>query len=309
MTKNRQRQPFGVLLTAMTTIPLLIGCPSTGDSPTPDSASPSPSPTVTNSPTPTPETPSASNLPEQPWSVPGWLALGTKPEREGTSDYPFSPINPEAEIAIFSEEWSAVPSDTALIALTPEGSKQEVQFRRSGEEPYGCDDLPTPMATFTNAQPLPEGGFWLLPASAADNAESVALEELPLDDLPTNLLAPEQRQATEARAWQAGNLIVLLAKQTDKQAQLTIANNSEEIFSTEVEVLEMEDVYEESLDLSGPSQPGIPQPIGVFQFDSGSQVAIALWYPSFEGHTFQVVAPTQGKMELFEAASVYYCGF
>lgn len=300
MTKNRQRQTFGVLLAAITTIPLLIGCPSTGDSPTtnPD----------TNSPSPPPETVS-NNLPQQPFPIPGWLALGTKPEKEGTSDYPFSPVNPEAEIAIFSEDWSAVPSGTTLIALMPEGTKQEVQFRGSGQEPYGCDDLPTPMATFTASQPLPEGGFWLLPASAADNAESVALEELPLSDIPNNLLPEEKRQPTEARAWQAGNLIVLLAKQTDKQAQLTIANNSEEIFTTEVEILEMEGVYEEPLDFSLPSQPGIPQPIGVFQFNSGSQVAIALWDPSFEGHHFQVVAPTQGKMELFQAASVYYCAF
>lgn len=298
MTKNRDKQPLRLHLAAVTALLLLIGCPSTGDS----SRAGSP----TSPPTSKPDT---ANLPQTPWIVPGWFAVGTKPQRQATSEYSFSPINPEAEIAIFSDKWSAVPSDTTLIALTPQGAKQLVQFRRSGQEAYGCNDFPTPMATFTASQALPEGGFWLLPADGADNAGALPIQDLPLSDIPSNLLPPEKRQATEARAWQAGNLIVLLAKQTDKQAKLTITKNSEEIFSTEVEVLEMEGAYEEPLDFSRPSQVGIPQPIGVFQFNSGSQVAIALWHPSFEGHNFEVVAPARGKIELFKAAYAYYCAF
>lgn len=298
MRKNRQTQPLSVLLTAMTTMLVLIGCPSTDN------------PSIADSPSPTEmPKPTQANLPQQPWTLPGWLAVGTKSQKEGMSDYPFSPTNPDAEIAIFSNEWSAVTPDTPLMALTPEGSKQVVKFRRSGEEPYGCDDLPTPMATFTASEEMPEGGFWLLPTASADAAQALPLEDLPLDSLPTDLLPPEKRLATEARAWQAGSLIILLAKQTDQKAQLTITNNSEEIFTTEVEVLRIEGSYEEALDLSLPYQPGIPQPIGVFQFDSGSQLAIALWNPSFEGHHFEVVASKQGKMELFEAGYAYFCAF
>lgn len=300
MTKHRKTQPLRAIVAAMATVPLLIACPSGGDSPKNNS--------ITNPPTPTTEIPT-NNLPQQPFPVPGWLAVGTKPQKEGRSDYPFSPTNPDAEIAIFSDEWSGVPSGTTLMALTPGGLKEEVKFRRSGQEPYGCDDLPTPMATFTAAQAMPEGGFWLLPAAKADRAKAIRLVELPLSRLPSNLLPPEKRQATAARAWQGGNLIILLAKQTDKKAKLSITNNSVEIFSSSVEVLGLEGSYDEPLDLSTRYQPGIPQAIGVFQFDSSSQQAIVLWYPSFEGHHFQVVAPKEGKMELFKAGYVYSCAF
>ncbi|MDY6805015.1 MAG: hypothetical protein SXA11_14585 [Cyanobacteriota bacterium] len=309
MIKNRPRQPLNALLAAMTTLPLLIGCPSTGEPSTVNSPAPTNSPAPANSPTSTPERISAIDFPEQPFPIPGWFAVGTKPKPEGIAEYPFSPTNPDAEIAIFSDEWSEVPSGAALIALTAAGQKQEVQFRRSAEEPYGCDDIPTPMATFSASKPMSEGGFWLLPASAANSAKAIPLEDLPLDELPTNLLPPEKRQATEARAWQAGNSIILLAKETEKEAKLSIFNNSEEIFSTGVEVLGIEGSYDEPLDFSLPFQPGIPTPIGVFQFDSASQVAIALWHPSFEGHHFEVVASNQEKMELFNVRYVYYCAF
>jgi len=73
--------------------------------------------------------------------------------------------------------------------------------------------------------------------------------------------------------------------------------------------LRIEGSYDEDIDLSVRYQPGIPQPIGVFQFDSSSQLAIALWYASFEGHHFEVVASKQGKMELFEAGYAYFCAF
>ena len=308
MTKNKQQKQFlKTLLAAITSVSLLIGCASNEESSTVNS--PTPTPATANSPTPTPETILVANLPEQPWTVPGWLAVGTKPQQEGIANYPFSPTNPEAEIAIFSEEWSEVASGTNFTVLTPEGVKQEVQFRGSGEEPYGCDSIPTPMATFTASQELPEGGFWLLPPSAADRSEALALEDVPLDRLPTNLLPPEKRISTEAQAWQAGDIVILLRKETDKEAKFTIFNNSEEIFSTQVKVLEMNGSYEEPLDLSLPYQPGIPQPIGVFTFNSGSQIAIALWRSSFEGHSFQIVTSNQGKMELFEAGYVYYCAF
>lgn len=302
MTKKRQKQPLNAFLAAIATLPILISCASNGDS-----ISPTSSPSPTSPKISAPESPT--NLPQQPFSVPGWLAFGTKPQKEGIADYAFSPANPDAEIAIFSDQWSEVPSETTLIALTPTGLKQEVKFRRNAEEPYGCDDLPTPMATFTTSQAMPEGGFWLLPAVAADSAKAVALQELPLDGIPSNLLPPEKRQPNQARAWQAGSTIVLLTKETPKKAKLTIANDSEEIFNSEVAILAIEGAYEEDIDLSLNYQPGIPIPIGVFQLDSSSQLAIALWYPSFEGHHFQVVASTQGKIELLKAGYLYYCAF
>jgi hypothetical protein len=334
MRKNKQ--PLTILLLTITTLSLLTGCPSTEDTPAANS-SPKQEQTEESQTTDIEkraaelaENPNISQrgaelmlemelakaLPEEPWTMPGWLALGTKPQQQ--ANYPFSPTNSEAEIAIFSDEWSEVPTGAVLIALTPSGNKQQVQFQSSTNKPYGCDDIPTPMATFTAPQELPEGGFWVLPVEDADRVEGVALKDLSLDDIPADLLSPEKRQPTETKAWQAEDIIILLTKETNKETRLTVFNNSREIYSISDRI---PTGYQEAINLSLSSQPGIPQPLGVFKFrpvgmpiqmfgaPSSPDIAITLWRPSLEGHNFEVLVLGSESTESFDAGSVYYCGF
>lgn len=330
-------QPLRILLLTIATLSLLTGCSSGEDSP---AANSSPQQEQAEEPTTTAVERRANELigqpgvedrekaeriakaeialalPEEPSTAPGWLALGTKPQQQ--ANYPFSPTNSEAEIAIFSEDWSEVPTGAVLIALTPSGEKQQIQFKSSANKPYGCDDIPTPMATFTSAQDLPEGGFWVLPANDADRVKGFALKDLPLDEIPTDLISPEKRQPTEAKAWQAENIIILLTKETDKEARLTVFNNSQEIYSSTTQV---PDTYQKPLNLSLSAQPGITQPLGVFEFEPvgipiqmfgappSPDIAITLWIPSLEGHSFEVLVLGKETTETFDAGSVYYCGF
>jgi hypothetical protein len=285
---------LGVLLATLIVVPTLGGCTEQQE----------------NTDTTADETTAqvSENLPEQPFTVPGWLGFATKEQSEGASEYPFSPTNPEAEIAVFSDEWSEVESGTTLIALAP-GVKEDVTFRRSAQEPYGCDDTPTAMATFSAPQPLPEGAVWLLPPSQADAATAVSLEELPLDEVPETLLALDKRVPLSAKAWQAGEMTLLLERIGEDTVRLKIAQDSEEIYNTEAEILSMEAAYEEPVDLSAPFQPGIPQPVGAFQFSENAVPLIVLWTPSFEGHNFQVLVPSSGTLAPIDAAYVYYCAF
>ena len=288
---------IGVALLGAITLPFIGGCPQ----PQPPNAANSNSNGKEIS-TPAP------GLPNPPLPVPGWVGFATKPTKEATNPFPFSPVNTEAQIAIFFQDWSSVAVDTSLVAVAP-GYKQEVKFRHFGPEPYGCDDVPTPMATFTAPTPPPPGPVWLLPPAAAAEVEAVPVEAAQLPELPPKLLSAAKRQPKLARAWKAGNSTIIVEKETDKKAKLSLAVNSEVVFATEAEHGFIEGSYQEALDLSKPSQPGIPQPLGAFQFSSSPTPTIVLWRPGFEGHRFEVIAPGPQGVQLFELAFAYFCAF
>lgn len=300
--RKQNAQVLVAFLTVMLVFPVLTSCneqQDTATTETPAAESPIPDNTIVQEP---------ASLPQQPFSVPGWLAFATKPQKEGKSQLPFSPTNPEAQIAIFSDEWAQVEPGTTLVAVAPE-FKETVEFGRAQNEPYGCDDTPTPMATFSASQTIPEGAVWLLPQSQADAATALPIETLSLDRVPDTLLPLDKRVPIQAQAWKAGNYTILLQKTGDNQAKLTLANNAEEIFTTEATHSSIPGSYEEPLDFSTPFQPGIPKPVGAFQFQGSETPLIVLWKPSFEGHGFQVIAPKQGGVELVDVGSVYYCAF
>ncbi|HIK12587.1 MAG TPA: hypothetical protein IGS52_20415 [Oscillatoriaceae cyanobacterium M33_DOE_052] len=294
---TRHAMSLPVVLLGAIAFPLLGGCPQ---SEPPNVASSNSNQEEVSTPTP--------GFPNQPLPVPGWVGFATKPSQEGAKPFPFSPVNAAAQIAIFFQDWSSVAVDTSLVAVAP-GYKQEVKFRSFGPEPYGCDDVPTPMATFTAATPPPPGPVWLVPPAAAAAVEAVPLVAASLPELPPKLLSADKRQPKLARAWKAGNTTIIVEKETDKKAKLSLAVNSEVVFTTEAEHGFIEGSYQEALDLSKSRQPGIPQPVGAFQFSNIPTPAIVLWRPSFDGHRFEVIASGPQGVQLFELAYAYYCAF
>lgn len=252
---------------------------------------------------------SASALPAQQLPVPGWLGFATKPTKNGRFQFPWSPTNASAQIAIFSRDWGKVNPGTPLTAVAI-GGKQAVKFQGAGKQPYGCDNTPTDMATFTAPKPFSEGAVWLLPPERANAATAVPLEPLPLNQVPVNLLPASKRQASLARAWKAGASTIVLQKQSTYKAKLTLAVNSKEVFSTEAEKYFFSgEKNKKPLDLSQPQEPGIPLPVGVFQFSGLTTPITVLWVPGYEGHSFQAIAPNQGKVQRIDVASVYYCAY
>jgi hypothetical protein len=85
------------------------------------------------------------------------------------------PVNSQAQVAIFSEDWIKVKPGTPLVALAP-GIKLEVKFRRSAEEAYGCDNGRVKMVTFTAPKAFPADPVWLLPPGSANSATALRLE-------------------------------------------------------------------------------------------------------------------------------------
>ncbi len=250
------------------------------------------------------------DLPEQRFlEFPGWLGFGTKLQQDGPSKFPFSPTNRNAQIAMFSEQWSLVDPGTPVTAIAP-GIEEEVTLRRWQNEPYGCNNSPTPMATFNASQSFPEGAVWVLPPSQRDAAIALPVETLALDRIPEEILKGTQRDPMQIRAWKAGETIMVLEKTGDKTAQLTVADNAgTPLYTSAVQILSMPGAYEEPIDFSRPSQPGIPQPIGAFQFQNNPVPLLVFWRSSFEGHHFEVIVSRSDRLEAIDVGSVYYCAF
>jgi hypothetical protein len=250
------------------------------------------------------------DLPEQRFlDFPGWLGFGTKVQQNGASEFPFSPTSGEAQIAMFSEQWSLVDPGTPLVAIAP-GMREEVTLRRWQNEPYGCDNSPTPMATFNASQTFPEGAVWVLPPSQRDAATALPLETLPLDRIPEGVLRRDPPDPALIRAWEAGETIMVLEQTSDNTALLTVADNGgNSLYTNPVEILSMPGSYEEPIDFSRPVQPGIPEPIGAFQFQNNPVPLLVFWRPSFEGHSFEALVPRGDRLESIDVGSVYYCAF
>lgn len=282
-----------ILLALAATLAALTGCFSEPEKPDPPPEKTTPEPVY---------------LPNQPLPVPGWLGFGTIPAKDMPRNFPWSPINSEGQVATFYQDWSEVEEGTPLLAIGP-GFQQEVRFLRWAEQPYGCEEIPTPMATFTSSTSVPEGPIWLLPPGAANTATGIPLEELSLDAVPESLLPEKKRQPTKALAWKAGETIILLEKKNEDKARLTVAVSEEPVFSAEAEHSILEGVYHEPVDFSIPFQPGIPKPVGVFKFGADSMPSIVLWRPSFEGNRFELLAQTPEGMQSVELDSIYFCAF
>lgn len=260
---------------------------------------------------PTPTIPEAErDLPEQRFlDFPGWLGFGTKVQQDGVTKFPFSPTSGEAQIAMFSEQWSLVDPGTPLVAIAP-GIREEVTLRRWQNEPYGCNDSPTPMATFNASQTFPEGAVWVLPPSQGDAATALPVETLPLDRIPEGVLRKNPPDPKQILAWEAGETIIVLEQTSDKTAMLTVADNvGTPLYTNPVEVSSIPGSYEEPIDFSRPVQPGISAPIGAFQFQNNAIPLLVFWRPSFEGHSFEALVPRGDRLESIDVGSVYYCAF
>jgi hypothetical protein len=253
---------------------------------------------------------SQSILPKQ-LPVGGWLAVATRPNKQGRFKYPWSPVNAKAQVAIFTDEnnnWKQVKPGTSLLGITP-GLSQEIKFKRSDKEPYGCDDIPTQMATFTAARPFPEGPIWLLPPGSNPTATALRLEQLKLDKIPTNILPANRRKASDARAWKAGSSTILLQKQSSLKVKLTVLVNSQVVFTANEEKYFFTGAAKTPVNLSTDGEPGISQPVGAFQLSANQPPVIVLWEPGYEGHGFSILASVKGKMQRINQGSVYFCAF
>jgi hypothetical protein len=256
--------------------------------------------------------PTTANLPKQTFlPTPGWLALATI-AGGGRQQYPWSPAHPNGQAVIVSdaEAWAKVKAGTPLVAVAP-GFKQRVTFLRSSEERYGCDGIPTPMAAFSAPRRLPEGPVWLLPERDAQTATAIPVQKLPLAEVPANLLPRPLPKNSEARAWKAGSMIILQRKESAHKVKMTVANNSRIIFTqTQEKYFFNNGEPRPPLNLAtAKGEPGISEPIGVFQLKPGVTPTIVFWVPGYEGNGFMILASDGKKMKEYEGANLYFCGY
>lgn len=261
----------------------------------------------------TAQTPSTTaNLPKQPFlPIPGWLGLATV-AGGGRQQYPWSPAHPNGQTVIVSdtEPWMKVKAGTPLVAVAP-NFKQKVTFLRSSDERYGCDGVPTGMAAFSAPGRPPEGPVWLLLERDAQTATAISVQKLPLAQVPANLLPRPLPKNSEVRAWKAGSIIILQRKQSAHKINMTVANNSQVIFSqTQEKYFFNNGEPRPPLNLAtAKGEPGISEPIGVFQLKPGVTPTIVFWVPGYEGNGFTILASDGKKMREYESASLYYCAY
>jgi hypothetical protein len=252
---------------------------------------------------------SSTTLPTQ-LPVGGWLAFATKPNNNNFK-YPWSPVNTKAQIAIFSDssdDWGKVKPGTKFLALAP-GLKEEVKFRKLGEEPYGCDNNATKMPTFTASKYLPEGAIWILPPGTKSNATALNLQKVNLANIPTNILPANRRKPSDARAWKAGQTTIIQQKTNNLKVKLTVLVNSQILYTETQEKYFFEGAEKSPVNLSEAQEPGISYPIGIFQLNANQPPVIAFWQPGYEGNGFTVLASVKGKIQKIEAGSAYFCAF
>lgn len=270
-------------------------------------------PRINLTPASTPTTKQTSaNLPAQKLPVPGWLGFATVPANS-KHRFHWSPSHRDGEVVIFSEDWANVKPGTRLIALAQglksATIKQQITFLRSSQEPYGCDGVPTTMASFSSQTRLPEGPVWVLPPAAAINATISPIVELALDRVPTNLLPANQRQRSSARAWKAGSVTIVLQKQTKYKVKMTMALNNRVIYTQQAEKHAFGNQGNLELVNLSQSEPGIPQPIGAFQLKVGQPPVVVLWLPSYEGNSFNILVTQGNSVKRFETEGIYFCGY
>ncbi len=249
----------------------------------------------------------SAKFPAQPFPVPGWLGFATVPSK-GKHKFFWSPSHRDGQLVIFSEDWAKVKPGTRLVALAPR-VKQDVTFLRSSQEPYGCDGIPTTMASFSAKIQPPEGVVWVLPPSAATNATAITILEQPLDKVATSLLPANQRQRSSARAWRAGSATILLQKQGKYKVKMTLAMNNRVIFTQQAEKYSFGEAGKEPVDLSQEAERGIPQPVGAFQLKDNQPPVIVLWIPGYEGNGFDVLVPQGNTVKRFETGGMYFCAY
>lgn len=256
--------------------------------------------------------PTTANLPKQPFlPTPGWLGLATI-AGGGRQQYPWSPAHPNGQAVIVSdtEAWAKVKVGTPLVAVAP-NFKQKVTFLRSSEERYGCDGVPTGMAAFSAPRRPPEGPVWLLPEQDAQTATAIPVQKLPVAQVPANLLPRPLPKSSEVRAWKAGSIIILQRKQSAHKVNMTVANNSQVIFSqTQEKYFFNNGEPRPPLNLAtAKGEPGISEPIGVFQLKPNVTPTIVFWVPGYEGNGFTILASDGKKMKEYEGANLYFCAY
>ncbi len=163
------------------------------------------------------------------------------------------------------------------------------------------------MASFSSQTRPPEGPVWILPPDAATNATAIPLTTQSLNRIPRNLLPANQR--SNAKAWKAGPATILLQKQGKYKAKLTLAMNNRAIYTEQVE----------KYDFGNPEflepvnflevEPGIPQPVGAFQFKVGQPPMIVLWRPGYEGNSFDILVPEGSSVKRVEVGGMYFCAY
>ncbi|WP_100900199.1 hypothetical protein [Nostoc flagelliforme] len=238
----------------------------------------------------------------------GWLGFATTTNKNGTF-LRLLPVNADAQVALFSDAWDQVKPGTSLVGLAG-GIKQQVKFRRSQEEPFGCKNNKTKMATFTAAKRFAEGPVWLLPTNLAKEAKSFTLQALNLSEVPTNVLPVNKRKPSVARAWKAGGATVVMQKQSKDQVRLSILINSRIAYNSVEKKLDFQDDNPEPVKFPKiDGTPGIPFPIGAFQANAKSAPMIVFWQPGYEGQAYSVLASVKGKMQEVDGNTIYFCAF
>ncbi|MBD2452195.1 hypothetical protein H6G76_34860 [Nostoc sp. FACHB-152] len=238
----------------------------------------------------------------------GWLGFATTANKNGTF-LPLLPVNADAQVALFSDVWDQVKPGTSLVGIAG-GIKQQVKFRRSKEEPFGCEQNKTKMATFTAPKRFPFGPVWLLPANIAKEAKSLTLQALNLSEVPTSVLPVNKRKPSQARAWKAGGATIVMQKQTKDQVRLSILINSRIAYNAVEKQFYIQGDDPEPVKFPNfDGTPGIPFPIGAFQANAKSAPMIVFWQPSYEGQGYSVVASVKGKMQKVDEQAIYFCAF
>ncbi len=237
--------------------------------------------------------PPLTSLPDTQQPVAGWLGFVTAPQTGEQPNY-WSPSHPDAEVVMFSSDWSTVEPGTSLIALAPE-QNVEIRFNQVSDQPYGCDDIPTPMAGFSATQALPEGVVWVLEPQQAENATAIPLIEKPKTD-------PNQR------TWQGKDVSIQLIAKTDTTVELNVIKAGEIIDQQSINKIVVEGVNDRPIDLYAPYEIGIAQPIAAFQLNT-DQILMILWSPSLEGHQFKGLSVSAINVEKFDINFLYYCAF
>lgn len=233
----------------------------------------------------------------------GYLGMATVTTAENKR-YWWSPVARGAAVAIVTQEFPPL-APRSWVGTAP-GFREPVSLDAVREEPYGCDDVPTPMALLKSAKRPPEGPVLVVPAS--DEVTAVALESLVPKKRPA-WLSQLSANPKEAQVWQIGNHHLVMQKQSAFGYRLALFEKGREIYRQDgKKAFPFEGAEHTPVDLSS-TEPEVPKPLMAYRVAGRDKPSVVLFHAGYEGLGFSILWPRNGQMQETYVNSIYWCAF
>lgn len=234
-------------------------------------------------------------MPSSPFSgVSGWLGFAVQPRDSRV--HPWTPDHPNAKVVIFQPQgWEELAEGAPFTAASSQGLLK-LKYSELSEIPFGCDDVPTPMAAFQGPYDLAEELVWIVPGEA--------------EGLTYTPIRPGSGDA-KRREWRAADLHLEAKVTGERKGNFTISREGTELWSQDFEQALMAGAEpgDVTFELSDDDTIALPVPMAMVVPGKGQPPVLILKTQGFEGATFSLLALRPDRATEIGSVYVYMCAY